>query len=258
MAALVDLLQRLVRERTHWILAGFAIVAAAAALASLRIHIDTSVERMLIRGDPERELNRARRDEFSNDELMVAAFDLGGPFTAEDLRSIRDLSESIAEVEGVEEVIDISNIEDVRSVSDALDASPLVDYDQLESSIPYLRQRVRGHRLYADNLTSRDGDVLSMTILLELVEGYDLVKGRAIGRILELMEERAAAWRPSAAGYPVIEFDANQLMTRDSVLLTTVALFAIFAVMIVTTRRLFPAVLLGLLIGWAELIAASW
>jgi hypothetical protein len=172
-AALIRLLEHAVRERSRWIFLGFAIVGAAAGLACLQIRIDTSVERMLIRGDPERELNRTRRAEFSNDEIIVAAFDLGRPFTADDLRRLRVLSESVADLEGIEEVIDITNIEDVRSSGDLLDASVLVDFEGLDGSLVPLYERVSGHRLYDQNLASDDLQVLSMSILLELVESYD-------------------------------------------------------------------------------------
>jgi predicted RND superfamily exporter protein len=258
MKVLLALLETAVVRHTRWIFAGFALVAVAAGAAALRVEINSSAEQMLIRGDPERVLNRERKLEFSNDEVMVVAFDLGHAFTADDLRKLRSLSEGVAAIEGVEEIIDLSNVEDVRDSDGSLDASNLVEFDELGSSAAAVRARALGHRLYDQNLLSDDFTVLSMVVFFELGENYEISKSRAIADTLDLLEREARPWGVNVAGYPVVEYESTQVLQRDLTILTTVALLGILGVMYWTTRRWFPLMLLGVLIGWAQVVTTGW
>lgn len=88
----------------------FTALGVLVAAAATRVQINTSVDSLLMADDPGRPRNRALKTEFSNDEAVLVAFDLGRPFEAEDLRKLGTISSTIARIDGVEEVLDLSTI----------------------------------------------------------------------------------------------------------------------------------------------------
>lgn len=258
MTGLVRPFQGLVRTHSGAIVIAFAVAAIAAGLAATRVEIDTSVERLMISGDPERELSRALKQEFSNDEVLVVAYDLGGPFSADDLRKLSAISLQISALEGVEEVLDLSTIEDVRGSHDTLDASALLDLDSLDTGIDALRRRVAGHRLYERNLVSDELDVLATIVVLEASVSTNELNHVMTEELITLVAERAPPWRAHISGYPANEYHADRLVKRDLVRLSPIVYLVILVVMYVATRS-WPALgLLSALVGWSVLVTLAW
>jgi predicted RND superfamily exporter protein len=211
----------------------------------------------MITGDPDRRPNAELKYEFSNDEAIMVALDLGKPFDAADLRKLRFFSETISQWAGVEEVIDLSNVKDIRSNGDALEVSPLVDFSQLNGSIEVIRERTRTHRLYRNNLVSGDLSVVGMLVLLDTdVEAS--VAHRLSDRVWELVRTEAPPWTAYVSGFVAVEREADRIVRRDLTLLTATALAAIALIVYLVYRRWFASVLLGLLILWTELVTHAW
>lgn len=248
------LLQWLVREHSGAVLVAFALAAAALVLPASHFRIDSSLENFMMEGDPQRTRNREIKAEFSNDEILILAFDLGRPFEPEDLRSLHRLSLAIAEVDGVEEALDLTTVEDVRAVGDTLDASPLIDMERLEDAIDSVRARVRGHRLYQGNLLSDDQNVLAILVSLELRPPEAAVNVRATEGILQLLKEPSLPGEIYVAGFPFSELDTIRLFKHDLILLSGASLVVILAILYALLRRVFPLVLLGMLELWSLLV----
>ena len=136
------ILQSLVRDHTGRVIGIFALAGVIAAFGALHVEIDTSVDNLLVEGDPDRAKTEALKLEFSNDEVILIAFDLGHPFNADDLRKLHRISLAMSEIDGVEEVLDLTTIKDVRRTDDLIDASPLVRFSELEAGLEELRVRV--------------------------------------------------------------------------------------------------------------------
>ncbi len=258
MNRLARLLQAWVQARPVGVISAFAVISLVAGGFATQVHIDTSVERLLILGDPERDENHALKYEFSNDEILVAAFDLGAPFTAEDLRKLRWISDRIAAIDGVEEVLDLSTIEDVRGTADGIDASRLLDFESLDDRIEEIRAHVRDHRLYESNLVSPELDVLALLVVLEVRDLSRPADHLATRTALAVLREEAPPWKVYTSGYPVVEYEAGRIVQRDFAVLGGVALAAILLVMYIAARRIFALVLLGVLVVWTELVTAAW
>ena len=259
MSQLVAVLQLLVRQHARSVLlafAGLALVAAAVAAATLRI--DTSIGTMMIRNDPERIATRALTQEFSDDTVLVAAFDLGRPFVADDLRTLRRISRRVAAVAGVEEVLDLSNVEDVRDRDGELDASPLVDFAVLDEEAREIRERVRAHRLYRANLVSDDLETLALLVFFDPVAHLDDGAHETTSAVLAILAAEAGPWEMHAAGFPVNEHEANRIIRRDLLLLSPPVLVAVLIVVFLATRKSFALLLLLALVGWTEVVTLAW
>ena len=194
----------------------FGVSALFLSIVALRgFSMDTSVDGLMLVDDPERARSEALKSEYSNDEVIIVAFDLGRVFEIEDLQVVDRLTEAIEYVEGVEEVIALTNIEDVRGTDVTLDASPLVNFETLGANeLALLHTRVRGHRLYERNLVSPDLDVLSLVVVLEPPTGSKAAIRRSTEDIRDTLSSADLPWPWHLAGFPVNESEADRVGLR--------------------------------------------
>lgn len=258
MRTVTRLLQGWVARKSGLILMAFGVVALIAAIPASRVEIDTALEHLMMRDDPERIRNRDIKEEFSNDEILVIAFDVGRPFGADDLEKLGRFSERLAEIDGVEEVLDLSTIEDVRGDGERIDGSALVDFAVVAQEIDAIRRRASGHRLYDRNLVSPDQHVLALICILELGPDGGSRNFEVIEAVLGVLDAEGPGWPPHLSGYPYSEVDANRIMTRDLVLLTSVAFLIVLGITFASTRRFAPVAAMAGLATFAQVVCAAW
>lgn len=255
---ILDRSAAVVRHHSTGVLVAFAVAAALAAIPAARIQIDTGIERLMMQEDSDYLRTEELRRQFSNDEILLAAFDLGRPFEAADLRTLNRLSARIAEIDGVEEVMDLSTIEDVRADGEFLDASALVDFDSLDRDLGAIRERVANHPIYRGNLVSDDQEVLAVVAILRHPDDFPNVNQRVTESLFEVLESRPESWRAYVSGYGYTEVDANRIISSDLAVLTAVAVALMLALIYWATRRVFALLLTGVLILWAEIASLAW
>jgi predicted RND superfamily exporter protein len=252
------LLSNLIRYHSRKVMACFAVLAVLAGIGASRLHIDASVERLMIAGDPMRAIDEQAKEEFGNDEILLVGFDLGARFTKSDLVKLSEISGRIAELPEVEKTRDLSNIEDVRGRGDELDASSLVKFDRLDESFADIAKRTQDHRLYDRILVSRDQAAFGMLVYPENHEGDPEALNRMTAAVKEIAAEYASPWGVYYAGYPYIAYEVNRIIKRDLGLLTPLALLGIGLILYVVTRKAYPLLLLLILIAWVELVAHAF
>lgn len=254
----MPLLRNLIRYHSRFVMACFAVVAVLAAFGASGLHIDASVERLMIAEDPVRALDEQAKQEFGNDEILLVGFDLGERFTKSDLLKLSEISSRIAELPEVDKTRDLSNIEDVRGRGDELDASVLVNFDLLDESFAEIAKRTEDHRLYDRVLVSRDQAAFGMLVYPENHEADPEALNRMTAAVKQIAAEHAPPWSVYYAGYPYTAYEVNRIIKRDLALLTPLALVAIGLILYVVTRKAFPLFLLLILIAWVELIAHAF
>ena len=251
-------LQRLVRERANAILLLFLVVSVLFTALAVRVEIDGSVDRLMLRSDPARALDARAKVDFGNDEIIMVGFELPAPFDAADLRKLRAISERIGSLDHVRRVKDLASTEDIVGIEDVLDAGPLIDFDRLDDDLDRIRERVEGHPLYDGLLVGDDGRALGMMVYVDSVISNDASTNALTAEVMAIAREMAPPWPVHFAGYPVTAYEVNRIVKRDLALLTPLSLLAIFAIVFLYTRRV-AAVAVGLaLILWVELAALAW
>jgi len=270
---LTSILELTTRRHTGSVLAIFAVAALVAGFFALQVRISPALDHLLLKDDPERARSHEIKQEFSNDEILVLAVDLGRPFDATDLRELDRLAERIAGIDGVEEVLALSTIEDVRGSDDGLDASALVDFDTLDERLDEIRMRVGDHPLYRQNLVSEDTSVLGLLVLLEVRNAQHDLNTEVTGQIMKLVSTDAAGHARGASGYsssdglghsiwvsgyPAAEYESMRLVFRDLSVLTGPALLVVASLMYLAMRRTAAVALLVVLVAWVEIIALAW
>lgn len=256
----IALLQHLVHKQSGWIIFLFALGLVLSLAGAARLRVDSGIESLMLRDDPDRDRTRMLKREFSNDEVLVVALDFGRPVDHSALVRLRALSRQIEAIQAVEEVLDLTNIEDIRGDGYTLDASPLVDWDEVEGDISSIRERVRDHRLYRRTLASDDLEVLALVVVLEADATETGAADFATARILELLQSPGSGedCRSYVAGYPMASYDSNRIMSRDLTLLGGVAYLVILVLVIGAYRHWLPAILITLLAFWSQLAAMAY
>lgn len=255
-------LARLVRDYPRHVVVVFVMLTIAAiAIAAGGLSIDTSVEALWVVDDPDREWTRRYKEDYANDEVIVAAFDLGRRFEVEDLAKLSALSEAVEELAGVERVTSLSNISDVRGSGGAIDASELVDLDVLvadPAAFSALVERVRGHRIYHGNVVSEGLDVLAMVIVLEPPNVGKRNVEAAQRAISSLLAEEVPPWRYHLTGYSLVEAESNHRMKQDLVTLSPPTAGVVLLLIFLFARSFFAIGLVVALVVWAEALTHAF
>ncbi len=252
------LIQQLVRAHSGAVLLSFALAAIIGGAIASGVHIDNSVEHLMMAGDPARGLDEIAKEEFGNDEILFVAFDLGSPYTTDDIRKLAVITEAVAVLDGVKRVRSLANTEDVRGHDGSLDASALIKLDTLDAEFEAIRSRARNHPLYESLLVSTEGSVLGMLVYADSEHSNNHALHFLTRMVVEVVDSMAAPWPVYYAGYPITALEANRIVKRDLAVLTPAALVAVALIVYFFTRRLFPIALLVLVIGWVEMAGHCW
>jgi predicted RND superfamily exporter protein len=238
----------------------FCVSALLLSIVAVRgFSMDTSVEGLMLVGDPERTRSAALKTEYSNDEVIVAAFDLGRVFEADDLRAVHRVTETLEAVEGVAEVLSLTNIEDVRGTDATLDSSSLIDLEELNAAqIARLQARVHGHLLYERNLVSPTLDVLAIVVVLEPPSGSKETIRRSTRDVRAALDAADLPWPWHLAGFPVNEFEADRLVRRDLLMLAPVSMLGVLWVVRLSFGSWAAVWLVLSLVSWSSIVAMAW
>ncbi len=264
---LLDLLSQAIRTFPKLIVAGFLVAGAAAAYYATQVRLERGLEYLLAENDPERERNHQIKEEFSNDEIVVVALELGRPFEFDDLVLIAELSERFAAIEGVEEVVDFTTAEDIRDREGFLDTSMLIEPARLGAAetaaeqktlVSDIKERLGSHRLFERNLVSEDFASVAILVIPKLVDGAPsgLVNLGVVNGLTQVLSEYdVTAW---IGGYPAAEVDSTRIGLRDLTLLTGAAMMLIVIMSSLLLRSGLAVFLLLVLVVWAEVSALGW
>jgi predicted RND superfamily exporter protein len=255
----VGLLEAWVRGGPRRICGAFAVAFVLAACAATSVRVDSSIQSLLLTGDPLRALDEIAKAEFGSDEIILIGLDLGRRFDDRDLIKLSSISERVAAIPGVERVRDLSTTEDIRAdVDGGLDGSRLLKIDELPSRLEAIRARVKDHRLYRRTLVSEDQRVFGILVYVDRANRGHEALHDVTEAVIRLVEDLAPPWHVYAGGYPVVAHEADRIVKRDLALLTPVTLLATSAVLFYLTHSLVPMTLLLIQFAWVEAVALGW
>jgi len=264
MDAIVRFLQHVVRNHAWWVIGFHGVAVVACAVVALDLTVDPTVDGLMVASDPELVASNQLKEEFSNDEIIVAAFDLGHPFTVDDLRRLSKVTEELRSIDGVDEVMSLSDVDDVRSDgAGGIDVSPLLSADALaeldSAGLSVLTERVRSHRIYPRVLVSKDMKVLSTVIVLEAPNAGKLNIRAASEKIESTLASATKGWVPYyVTGYPLLERESDVQVKHDLFTLGPVSFVFILLVFGMVARRAFAVLLLFTLSVWTSAMAVAY
>jgi hydrophobe/amphiphile efflux-3 (HAE3) family protein len=194
-----------------------------------KLHVDTSLTRMLVQNLPAKKQFDRYREEFggAEDNIMVI-FKARNVFSADAFQKIAELTEALNSVTGVRRVVSLSTL--------------MHDLDVLnEWTLEDLRRNLEMADIFSRNLISVDGKVTALVAILK--KNYEVDPTiLAIEGVLERFREVEHPLQLYQIGYPVIGHTLTEYTEKDFKTLPFVTMTVIFLVLLLCFRNLRGAI----------------
>jgi hypothetical protein len=223
----------------------WALVLAGSLPGLERLHVDTSTDSVLDRGDPAWSFYQHSQDLFGGDETLVVALEGERPFAAEVIREVARLTRRLESLPAVRRVDSIATVPVVRVAADGT-----VELDPALAGAPedpaalgrHVAGRLDGDRIAPRTLISEDGRVFAANVLLR--KGSEGQHESLLASVYDLVRRSPA----SVSGVPVFRVETNG-RTRSEILFFGPLTALLLAGFVAYTFRSGRAVLLCLLPG---------
>jgi predicted RND superfamily exporter protein len=247
---------RLIVHRPKPILSIILLLTAFFAYHARHIRIDSSVEALLPRGDPEKAYYDQIRQTFGSDDVAVIGIIADNVYTPHTLQKIRRLTEEFRKFPEVKSVLSLTNAKDVVAI--VLGEQP----DLLIPEIPTtaeaaaaLRDKFADQPLYLKLYVSADGRAAAINIaFLDSITDEEFLRRKLDDRIRAIVDREQGPERLYYTGLPHIRAASTKAQWEDMTYLLPLMLFLIVGTLYLCVRSVRGTVLPVL----AVLISLIW
>jgi predicted RND superfamily exporter protein len=221
---------------------GVMLLVTLAALAGVRwLGFDSSLDSLTVPGDPARAFNEKIREIFGDEEIGVVALVAEDVYTPAAVVALRDLTERLAEVDGVSRTLSLANATDVTG--DVLVANPLLPAGPVTAATTaHLKERVAANPIFVPNLVSEDGKATAVTVFFRHASSTEdeAAVDRAVLSVLDRYDGPGTLYY---TGMSHVRVQAIGLMKRDLLRFLPISLLFMMLVLWVVFRSLRATVL---------------
>jgi predicted RND superfamily exporter protein len=215
------------------------VVTAFFAYQLTAVKIDTDPENMLPEDEPVRIFNDEVKEDFGiSDFIAVGVVREEGAFTRDQLKKIYNITEEIAEIEGVvvEDIMAPSLVDDIRQgggnslvIETMMDEAP-----ESDEEAQYILGRIKDNPILRGKLASDDGKALALFIPIESKD----MSHRIAGEITAVTEKYGGDETYHIAGLPVAEDSFGKEMFNQMIYSAPLAGLIIFILMFIFFRNI--------------------
>ncbi len=209
------------------------------------LHINSDIISSLPDDDPAAILYKEIGTQFGGNDMGMIVLETDNVFTAEVIRHIKQITDSIKYTHGVSTVTSLTNILDIKSSEWGIEIGKLVDeYDlpAAASQLDSLKEYVFSKDLYKGAVVSDDGTATAILFTL-LPEGD---KQEVANEIKSKIEKLNLPEKLYYGGLPMMMNDINDLIISDIVWLIPIV-FLIISIVLLLSFKSFRGVMLPLL-----------
>lgn len=222
-----------------------AILLASAVFAyffSQQTH-NNHVEIFFEPDDPHFLEYRAFQEMYGNEEFAVIALSCDNIFTNARLARIRELTESLEAVPGVERVVSLTSMEEFHGSGDTVFLRPIVPEGFLtEGQLNATRKRAMENKIVRENFLSADGTMTALHVELESLKEKE--KKRTVQAIVGTAEKLSKnQFGVYASGLSMVEVEMNRLSENDFMTFIPVIIGLIFVCTVLLLRQTALAVI---------------
>jgi len=218
-----------------------------------KIKINSDVISSLPADDKDAVLLKRIGEQFGGNRLGMVIVDGENIYSTEVLQHVKQITDSLAQIQGISSVTSITNTMDINESDDGIEIGPLVDESNFPDSpeeLNHLRERVMANDLLKGSIVSEDGT--ATLVIFTLYDDAD------IQTIAVAVKEKSEAIEFSGqiyyAGSPMLITSISTLISADMALLFPIALLVIAVVLFISFRT-FKGVFMPLLVC---IIAVVW
>jgi predicted RND superfamily exporter protein len=174
-------------------------------------------------------------EQFGGNRIGMVIIDSDNVFTAEILQQVKQITDSISQIEGISSVTSLTNAMNIRQTEDGMEIGKLIDDASLPETAEELEQvraNVLANEMYKGSVVSEDG---TATIIL-----FTLYDSADIQTVANEVERKAnsvhSAGKIYFAGSPMLITSIARLISADLKLLFPIALLVISVVLLLSFR----------------------
>jgi predicted RND superfamily exporter protein len=208
------------------------VITAFFAYQLTGVKIDTDPENMLPDDEPVRIFHSEVKEEFGmHDFIALGVVREDGAFTADQLGRIFQMSEEIAEIEGVipEDIMAPSMVDDIRQGGgNSIVVEPLMsEAPEDDKQAQYILERIKSNPVLRGKLASDDGKALALFIPIEAKD----MSYRIAGEMQKIAEKYGDGGEYFIAGLPVAQDSFGNEMFAQMIYSAPMAGLIIFILM---------------------------
>jgi len=175
---------------------------------------------------------------FGNEEFAVVALAHENLFTNERLQIVRQLSDALKRVDGVDRVVSITNVEEFFGTEQAIILRPIVPGGQLSAQeLAKAKERALSNRFVSEHILTPDAQMTGIHVELEALG--ESAKREATYAVLDISKRLAAEdFALYCSGPSFVEVEMNRLSEKDFKTFIPVILGLIFVFIILLLRHL--------------------
>jgi hypothetical protein len=198
-------------------LALLAIVLLTVVLgwAARTIQVDSAIENLLPRNDPDHDFYDRARRAFGSEETIVIGLFADDVFSPRAIADIDRLSADLARIDGVREVLSLTTVKGVEVEDGA------VSLGRMMRSLPVTDDEARAFKkkildapLYTGNLVSPDGRATVVAVLFEPLADDEFL-ARGIEPAIRARVDELANYAPAITGIQTLKVRGARLMEDD-------------------------------------------
>jgi predicted RND superfamily exporter protein len=199
------------------------------------IRLDSSVESLLPKDDPEKAYYDEVRQQFGSDEIGVIGVITDNIYTPQVLSKIKRLTEAIQQIPEVKSVISLTNVPDIITSVARESAALVPNVDASHAALEELKEKLVAQPIYLKNLVSADGRAAAINIFFENLGDDEFFRRGIDDHIQALVTQEYGPERLYYTGLPHFKVYSTRAMWGDltlfvplTLLLTVVVLFLSF------------------------------
>ncbi|MGE0683745.1 MAG: MMPL family transporter [Candidatus Binatia bacterium] len=203
-----------------------------------QIRLDSSIESLLPRNDPEKTYYDGVRRQFGSDEIGVIGVIADNIYTPQVLGKIKRLTEAISQIPEVKSVISLTNAPDIIT-SVARESSVLVpDVNATHAALEELKEKLAEQPIYLKNLVSADGRAAAINIFFENLDDDEFFRRGIDDHIQALVAKENGPEQLYYTGLPHFKVYSTRAMWSDLTLFVPLTLILTIIVLFLSFRSL--------------------
>lgn len=202
------------------------------------IRLNSSVESLLPKEDPEKQYYEEVRHLFGSDEIGVIGVIAENIYTPQVLQKIKRLTEEIARLPEVRDVISLTNAPDVIT-SVAKESALLVpDVQASPAALEELKRKLTDQPIYLKNLVAADGRAAAINIFFANLDDDEFFRRGVDDKIRALVARENGPEKLYYTGLPHFKVYATQAMWGDLTFFVPMTLLLIIGILFLSFRSL--------------------
>jgi len=235
----MDRLYHFIVHRPRMVLLLIVLVTCFFGYHARHIQLDSSIESLLPKDDPEKEYYEEVRRLFGSDEIVVIGLVVQNVYTPEVLKKIKRITEEIREIPEVKSVASLTNAQDVITTVAEEDTLLIPEIPSSTQGWDELKRKVAAHPIYFKNLVSPDGRAAAINVtFLESISDEAFRRRGLDEKIQVILDKEDGPGKLYYTGLPRFKVHMVKSMQQDLKYFLPLVLLWIVVVMLACFRSL--------------------